>query len=163
MQAVTAPASVSFVVNAQPVTQGSKIPAHIWAQDGRCRVWLREQNDATLKEWRAIAATAAKNALRNQLPFDGPVEVTACFYFPRPKSHTRAQREMPFYAPSGRHDIEKLERALYDAITDAAGWADDALVARHSAEKRYTEGRGFARVRIRALVGDETPLFEEAS
>lgn len=141
MVAVAAPAvSVNFRVNAPPVTQGSMRTFHRWKADGGCLVSLTSDNGPKLKEWRALVATQAKRAMRDRLPFEGPVRVDVLFLFERPKSHKMLDRTIQWPAVRGRNDIEKLVRAIHDAMTDAAVWWDDAQVAVLMAEKRYCDG-----------------------
>lgn len=138
---VASPAVViTFSVRGNPVTKGSMRPWHKWRADGRCLVTMSEEHGARLKEWRALAATQAKRAMRDLMPFGGPVRVEMTFTFERPKTHKTLERDIPWVAVRGRNDIEKLVRAMHDAMTDAAVWGDDAQVSVLSAEKRYCDG-----------------------
>lgn len=145
MVVATPPATISFYVRGRPVPKGSMVVRHRHGHvlpDGKCSClqWTVDQADARLKEWRATICTAVKNALRNRLPFAGPLQTTLTFVYARPKSHTRAQVAVPWCWNHDGGDIEKLVRAVHDAITDSAGWADDCQVARVIAEKRYADG-----------------------
>ena len=97
---------------------------------------LVEGNDRTLRPWRATIAGEARAALNNAWP--GPtteaVTVTLGFMFSRPKSHygTRAnpgeiKRSAPAYK-STRPDIDKLARAVLDALTGIV-FVEDSQVA----------------------------------
>lgn len=137
----SSPPAIRIFVRGQPLTKGSLHVWHSWRANGSCVTGVSEQSGPALKEWRALIATAAKNAMRHELPFAGPVQVALTFYFPRPKSHTAAQRLIPYAYGNRKWDLDKLERAIYDALTDAAVWQDDSQVARNAgSEKRYVEG-----------------------
>lgn len=143
MTAVAAP-TLTFFVRGNPVTKGSMIIRHRHGRyDARtkgctCSNWPTEDNGARLKEWRELIATAAKNAMGEQPPFYGPLRVVTTFYFARPKAHTREQRAVPWVIVNKRHDIEKLDRAVYDAIGDAGNvWLDDSQVVSHDSQKVY--------------------------
>lgn len=137
---VSAPAStqLSFFVAGKPQTKGSLRVWHKWQPGGRCRVGLSEQSGARLKEWRALVATAARNAIKTAPPFAGPVRVELLFLFERPASNKDATQ---WVWGNKRHDADKLQRAIFDALTDAAVfWADDSQVAGVVAAKRYCDG-----------------------
>ena len=81
--------------------------------------------------WRERVALAARAAHGGQL--DGALHVTVCFSLPRPKGHYRTGRNAhllrdgaPDY-PTTRPDLDKLTRAILDALT-GVWWADDSLV-----------------------------------
>lgn len=133
--------SLRFVAYGRPAAQGSKV---------RTKYALRDSNDATLTPWRNTVSHAAHAAMT----LDGlqritePVHVRALFYFDRPASHWRTGRNAHLLrdnAPTrpGRvGDLDKLQRALFDAITDSGAWADDALVADVRAGKHWTSPSG---------------------
>lgn len=81
--------------------------------------------------WRRAVAEAAL-ALGDHKPLDGPLEADVTFYLPRPKSVKRA---LPHVPP----DLDKLVRGLFDALTIAGVWVDDALVVRTYACKFYSD------------------------
>jgi Holliday junction resolvase RusA-like endonuclease len=102
-----------------------------------CHFGMREVTGARLDEWRALIATAAARAMKQEMPFTGPVQVQLTFYFPRPKSHTVAQREQPYVTTRERYDVDKLSRAVLDALTTSACYGDDSQVAHLEATKYY--------------------------
>jgi Holliday junction resolvase RusA-like endonuclease len=137
-----APQSISFYARGTPQPKGSVVVQH---QHGRllpdggcsCKQWPRPQSSAKLEEWDRLVATQARNAIRGKLPFDGAVRVSMTFYFDRPKRHTKAQRRNRYVI--GKPDADKLARAVFDSMTKAAVWRDDAQ-AMLVAEKLYTDG-----------------------
>ena len=80
-----------------------------------------------LKSWQR---TIAKAAPRYQ--FDGPVSVTAVFQMPRPKAAKGRQWH------TTRPDVDKLLRAVNDALTGVL-WADDSAVVELEGRKEYAE------------------------
>lgn len=153
------PLGPSFFVHGNPTTKGSLAPWHRWGPmvNGKatCRVSLSEETGAKGREWRALIATGAKRAMRDAMPFDGPIAVALTFYFARPTSQ---KLPIPYVFTHGRHDIDKLARMVLDAMTDAAVWRDDGQVSVLAAEKRYVEGAE----RPGVLITLE-PLREQAS
>lgn len=87
-------------------------------------------NGDELKPYREAVGMMAKAKLRGAPAFDGPLSVDLLFVIPRKKTVTR---ELPTVPP----DLDKLTRAVFDALTLAKVWADDALVVDLSAHKRY--------------------------
>lgn len=141
---VAAPAAptrthVYFRVTGTPATKGSWRTWHSWRPGGKCLYGSAPDSGARLKEWEALVATAAKNAMGHDMPLAGPLKVSVVFRFPRPKAHKPAQRLVPWCWGNHKWDVEKTVRATFDAITDAAVWGDDSQVAVLEAEKRYCE------------------------
>ena len=86
-----------------------------------------------LKEWRSTVTLAAKKEMMNGVlfqPFQDAVRVAMVFYLPKPKSVKRVYPTVP-------PDVDKLVRAVLDAITDAHVWKDDSQVVEVVAHKRY--------------------------
>ena len=138
---VAAPPAVRFFVGGQPQTKGSLMLRHKWgpmvAGKPTCKVWPTEQSGSYLKEWRALVATGAARSMKHNPPFSGPVRVCLTFYFPRPKKQLPHQAASPYVAVKKRHDNDKLQRAILDALGDAALYEDDGLVADIHAVKLY--------------------------
>lgn len=127
---------VEFVVRGTPVPQGSKT---VYA--GRAV----DANAKKLRPWRRAIATAARDAAGDVM-LEGPVQVVAHFYVPRPKGHYGAGRNAGRLRPSAprypavKPDLDKLVRALLDGITDGGAWNDDAQVVHIAARKVYAAG-----------------------
>lgn len=102
--------------------------------------------DATkgLRGWMRSAALVATVAMRQagQAPFTGAVRVTLRCAFERPRCHFGTGRNANVLradapsSPIGKPDLDKLARALLDALKGVC-WADDAQVAQLAARKRY--------------------------
>lgn len=119
--------SASFFVLGTPRPQGSKRPIRM----ANGRVGMIE-SCKELSSWRQdVAAVAAKH--RPALPTQWPVSVQLDFYLPRPKSVRRQH-------PTTKPDIDKLIRAVLDALTTAKVWEDDSQVIACTSVKRYADG-----------------------
>jgi len=96
------------------------------------------ESSARVKPWRSDVRTAAEDAMRatGACTASGPVAVHIFFAFTRPKSHPKTRVTWPTGRSLG--DIDKLCRAILDAITSAGVIADDSQVIRLVAGKRWT-------------------------
>lgn len=133
---------LEFRVKGLPAPQGSK---RAFVRNGRAS--LVEMAGASLKAWRQDVTVAARYAMSTEgwYSVDEPVEVHIAFAMPRPKS--RADDDWHATRP----DIDKLTRAVLDALTTAQVWRDDSRVADLKAWKRYADDSGpgaFIAVRV---------------
>jgi crossover junction endodeoxyribonuclease RusA len=136
-------ADINFWVAGTPVQQGSKTPGQ--RNDGT--LFVRE-NAAGLKPWRKAVAQAAVSAWSRKAglgsPFtdDEPLHLEVAFYFPELK--TARDRIWKFTAP----DLDKLLRAVGDALQQSGLIKDDARIVSVEATKRHAaEGGAYVRVR----------------
>lgn len=116
---------VTFTVEGVPAPQGSKKGFVV----GK-RAVLVDDNKAVLKPWREAIAKAADLGVT----FEGPVEVVAWFFLPRPRT---VRRKYPTTVP----DLDKLMRALGDGMKDGGLVRDDSLIVNENIKKRYADGR----------------------
>jgi len=125
---------LKFFVRGEPAAQGSKTP------------WGTEANP-NLKPWREAVIWEARAAAAGA-KLEGPVLLRLQFVYRRPKAHYRAGRyagEVKASAPlwkSSTPDLDKLCRAVGDALTQSGVLRDDALVAILEAAKLYGEEPG---------------------
>ncbi len=122
---------VQFFVRGHPRAQGSK--RHV---GGGIMV-----EAANLAPWRKLIIDAA--ASYEGPKFSGPIQVRFVFWFQRPKGHYGTgrnagtlKRSAPTYRASAP-DVDKLCRAVADALTISGLILDDRLIVRVEAEKRY--------------------------
>lgn len=149
---MTQPASIAVFVPGTAKPQGSKQGRPIYRGSGATKTFTGkvaqvESAGEPLKEWRtdlrAALLTGAGEPLTNLA--DAPVAVRLEFWMARPKSHYRTGRNSHAlrYAapkhPAGKPDVDKLARAVLDAITSAGVWRDDSLVVDLHVSKRLAE------------------------
>ena len=127
--------TVMFHVPGIPKPQGSK--RHVGG--GRL-----VESSPGLQAWRRAVRFAATQMFTHTKPFTGPVGVALNFRLPRPKSHYRTGRfagRLRKAAPmlvTTRPDIDKLARAVLDALTGPC-YLDDNQVASLQATKKYVD------------------------
>lgn len=124
---------VTLNVPGIPIPQGSK---NIF--NGR----LVEVNARKLRIWRSAIGVAATNHHQGE-PLDMPLHMTIEFRFPRPKHHfgmgknslTLKEKAPTLY--TNKPDLDKLVRAVGDALTQANIIRDDSRITRITARKIY--------------------------
>lgn len=141
--------SREFVLPGIPQQQGSKKG---FAR-GR-KVTLVEAN-AGLKPWRADAIAAIQRVLGSDWrPVDAEMHADYVFCFPRPKGHFGTGRNaavLKASAPTFKDsspDLDKLERAVNDALTQSGFWRDDSRLVESLQRKIYTLGPPCTRVTV---------------
>jgi Holliday junction resolvase RusA-like endonuclease len=91
-------------------------------------------NSKKHKAWRAAIVNEVIATLpADWEPIDGPCELIVMFYLPKPVSVKRS-------APSVAPDLDKLVRAVGDALAIAGVYTDDSRIIRISARKLYAQG-----------------------
>lgn len=128
-------AVLSVHVVGAPKQQGSKRGFVIPGQGERkARAVVVDDNKKPLKDWRTDVVLACQRAVEAAAdvvwPLPGPLDVRLVFAMPRP-----ARPKWPW--PAVKPDIDKLERAVLDAMTDAGVWNDDAQVVHLDTWKAY--------------------------
>lgn len=109
-----------FNVPGAPVPQGSKSVS---------RSGHMYEANKKLRPWREKIIQVAKMAHKGE-PLDCPVEVVAYFCVPKPK-------RPKFNFPATPADLDKYERALGDALTQAGVIKDDARIVHWDAWKVF--------------------------
>ena len=148
---------IEFFVPGLPITQGSK-RAFINKYTGRAQMI---EDNVKLKPWRWTVGVTAAMAMAKRPHIKGPVRIRLQFLFPRPKSHYGTGRNYDKLkdkapaVPTGKPDLDKLQRAVFDALTHVV-WTDDAQVTEVFAMKRYNQEPGV----LVAIECDQTG-FEE--
>ncbi|AQT82498.1 hypothetical protein B1R94_02150 [Mycolicibacterium litorale] len=132
---------LEFFVPGKAAPQGSK--RHV----GR---GILVESSKEVGPWRERVALAAHNAMLGRALIAGAVSVELNFVLPRPKSAPK--RSTP--KATKRPDLDKLERAVLDALTDVC-FADDSQVVALSGYKRLAEIGETAGVHIRVLEDDQ--------
>lgn len=124
--------TLTIEVCGTPAPQGSKKFVGR-AKSGR---GIMIESSKAVAPWRAAVVGAAVAATRKHgwEMATGPVFLYAEFRLDRPA------RPKPEYRrhPGGKPDLDKLLRAVGDALTEAGVWSDDSLVVAALAQKAYS-------------------------
>lgn len=117
--------------------------------------------------WRKFVAAKVHAARAGVPPFSlQPLVADFTFYLPRPKSHYRANgtlREGAPQYPLATPDVDKLARAVMDAVTDSSAWDDDARVVDLVSRKRYAVDDDSVGVVIRLTVKEDDDVDRQGS
>lgn len=124
----------------------------------RVGVSMTDQGDSALKSWQQLvqvnAISARNKAAHRIVQAPGAVSLTIVFVMPRPAGHwtvtgilTPAGRSRPH--PTVKPDVDKLARAILDAMTDAIV-TDDGQVTVARLGAVYANWKGWTGVTIHA-------------
>ena len=116
---------ISFQVHGLPVPQGS---TRSWVVNGKPVITSAAKG---LSTWRRLVADVAQRYAPEE-PWEGPVGIELHFGIPKPKSAPKRKRVWPDKRP----DLDKLTRAVLDALTYVV-YADDSQVVNIRATKDY--------------------------
>lgn len=145
--------TLTINVVGSPVQQGSKVA-------NRFGGGVRDTNAKKLKPWRAEVAGTVAQAMTDTgwTTLDGPIEVELTFFHHRPAGHYGTGRNAGILKPSAPYwkatapDVDKLTRAILDALTDSRAIRDDARVARLVVEDLWANAATGARITVRSLI-----------
>ncbi len=136
-----------FWVGGCPESQGSKTAV---ARGGRVRlIEGTGSKQRRLNGWRDEVTRCARAAHQGRPPLDEPVTVDVRFYLPMPASRPAAVRRIGLAVRSTKPDVDKLARAVLDAMTAAGVWTDDSRVTRLTVAKLETTGTPGAQITYR--------------
>lgn len=116
---------IEFQVHGLPIPQGS---TRVWMVNGKP---ITTSSAKGLGPWRRLVADVAQRYAPSQ-PWDGPVHIELQFGLPKPKSAPKKRRVWPDKRP----DLDKLTRAVLDALTYVV-FSDDSQVVEIHATKDY--------------------------
>lgn len=128
--------TLSFVVLGEPTPEGSTRAYYIKALD---RTVTTHQNKKGLEAWRNRVATEAQRALEGRewgCDSASAYSVSVDFVLSRPASVPEHRRMHPTVKP----DIDKLVRAINDALTSIL-FSDDCQVVSMTMSKEYSDER----------------------
>jgi crossover junction endodeoxyribonuclease RusA len=129
--------SLMFFTPGMPRPQGS-MQAIVSRSTGRAFM----KQSPTLHEWRNAVMQSASSAMESHAwPTldEGPVHLHTDFYFARPKSHSKKRRSLDGGIKDNGSDLDKLVRAIGDALTYAGVYGDDRQITSLQARKFYAE------------------------
>jgi crossover junction endodeoxyribonuclease RusA len=139
--------ALRFFVEGDPAPKGSLKAIARKTRKG-VRAIVLNDNSRT-KPWSQTVAIAARQAMAGRALMTGPVQVHLTFYLARPKS---VKRETPCVKP----DVDKLQRAVFDALTGEV-WNDDGQVVSVVGKKEYADGGMKAGVNINVFDLERQP------
>lgn len=134
---------LTFFVEGDPVAQ----PRVKAARRGN---FIHIYTPPTADAWKKLVGLRAKEAVKlSKWKHDGsPLGLRLLFWMPRPKSHFRTGKFWSILrddAPkqhTSKPDIDNLQKAVMDAMTDAGIYSDDCLIFQTEALKAWA-GDGF--------------------
>lgn len=118
---------ISFVVYGKPKPQGSMRSFH----HKHTGTLVTISDNPGLKSWRGEVTLAAMEHREDRMPPDGPVRLTARFFFATPRKMPKERRGM-----TTKPDVDKLLRALCDSLSGVL-YKDDSQVTEARAVKEY--------------------------
>jgi Holliday junction resolvase RusA-like endonuclease len=129
---------ISFHVAGIPQPQGS---TRGFVVNGRPVITSANKS---LRPWRDSLMVAAAEARGDIGPITDPVWVDVAFAFARPAGHFGKKGVLPSAPPypAVRPDIDKLCRAVLDALTESGCIRDDGQVVELTASKNYGKHPG---------------------
>lgn len=135
---INEPRPLAVRVLGLPASQGSKTPgAPVRTKTGRIFVPMREASKKKLDPWRMDVKHAF---MRDGLPLRQfgahAIMLQVEFIMTRPASHPKRGKTRP---ATKRPDLDKLTRAIKDAITSAGVYKDDSQVVEMHVRKRLAE------------------------
>ena len=126
---------ITFFVAGDPAPQGSKVSY------GKGRM---VESSKKLKPWRERVTAVAKTRVLDE-PLDGHLRLIVNFYMPAPLKSKFGSR------PAGTPDLDKLVRAVGDALTASKLIKDDARIVSLIAHKHWALDTPGAEITIERL------------
>ena len=119
---------LSMWIAGQPISQGS---INGWSQVGTNRVTITDSHSDQLKPYRRRIADTAEVAMRSfawPRKTSLPIRTSYTFFLPMPKSRPSAIRRAGISYCTVKPDLDKLARAVNDALTIAEVYVDDSQI-----------------------------------
>lgn len=125
---------IEFRVDGTPQPRGSKKAITV---PGQRRGLLIDDNRKSAP-WMAVVKQAARQAMGDRQPFDGPLCLKVLFFRERPKGHfgKRGLKPTAPAFPATKPDSSKYMRAVEDALTGVA-YVDDSRLVDSWPSKRF--------------------------
>ena len=128
---------LTFTVYGVAATKGSSRAIPYKGKDGKMHATVIHDQGDKLKTWAGQIQSAAVTAMNGRSIVDGPVALALEFALPAPKAILSKQRRGVVIPHVKKPDLDKLTRAVKDALSKIV-WRDDSQVDRLSdVNKRY--------------------------
>lgn len=121
------------------------------------------KNATALKRYRKTVAALVATAKFPKSERKEPVSVIVRFHMQRPTTHSGTGRNAgtlktwaPFWHTNSNWDIDKMQRALFDALVDVGVIHDDGQIVKVDASKQYTQEGGEPRTELIVWKVEET-------
>lgn len=105
-----------------------------FVRNGRAAVY----DAGTAEGWKSCIASALKELAGRKISL--PVKLTITYNMPRPKSHYNSKGQLKLVAPrlfTSKPDLDNLDKAVMDCLTQVGVWTDDSLVVCKQSTKKY--------------------------
>ena len=128
--------TLAIFIPGNPAPQGSKsFMGTFRGKSGRMHAKMVESSKKA-PAWRMdVRVALMDDENQPKAYFDGPVHIELEFVMPRPLSAPKRSTPPAVKKP----DLDKLQRAVFDAISSAGVWRDDSQVVSVVASKRLAE------------------------
>lgn len=144
---------ISFWLPGDPEPQGSK---RAFYNPKLKRAMVVDVKHASLRSWRQDIIQSARDSYHGE-PLDVALNVQLVFAFSRPQGHFNSKGQLKASAPkhmkTGK-DLDKLERAVLDALKIAGTIRDDSRVGRLDAVKDYLDCVGAQTSGLRVQISE---------
>jgi Holliday junction resolvase RusA-like endonuclease len=109
----------------------------------------------TAIDWKSLIAIAARPYIP-QKPIDAPIKIRIQYFLPRPKRLMRAKDSNEALPHTGKPDIDNLNKATFDILTQIGMWKDDSQIFENYSVKLYhsKDGRPGAVITISEFGGE---------
>ena len=100
-----------------------------------------------MSDWRKLVQAYATAEKLKCKQFNGPLRIELLFYFERPKSHYRSGKFAHLLKDSAPgyclnlYDLDNLDKAVLDALTDSGLIADDRIIVSLSSSKFWDDNK----------------------
>ncbi|MGB3443849.1 MAG: RusA family crossover junction endodeoxyribonuclease [Actinophytocola sp.] len=121
---------LSVFVPGKPAPQGSK--RYLGVKGGK---GITVESSKAVAPWRADIRDSVKDHVAGRAQPGDAVSVALTFVMPRPASAPKRSTPPAVKRP----DVDKLARAVLDALSSAGVWEDDSQVTRLVASKRIAQ------------------------
>lgn len=122
--------SITFFVPGEPKGQPR---ARAFAMKRGDKTYVRMYDPSTAEGWKNLVAGVARPHLPLHPPL-GPVSLSTVYTMPRPRGHFGSGRNACVLKPNapqwhiGKPDIDNLDKAVMDCLTNLGFWKDDCQV-----------------------------------